>query len=36
VAALDANTDAMETAPNHAIPEFLQFNTIENEVRNVI
>lgn len=36
MAALDANANAMETARNCAIPEFLRFNIIENEVRNVI
>lgn len=36
MAALDADADVMEAARSHAIPEFLRFNIIENEVRNVI
>ena len=36
MAALDTDAGVMEAARCHAIPEFLRFNIIENEVRNVI
>jgi hypothetical protein len=30
------NDDAMKEAVNKAIPEFLRFNIIESEVRNIV